>query len=137
MNLDELIADARKRKGTKTPKRSTKGNTGSGIVRQTKEELRKIRLDNCVPVSIHLRTTTQYCECGETWHSVNTVPLVKRVGTNLTHFEPHDDLSEFNDLPRIVEEFSVAIPYCDTCLANAQHIAMVPAYPPEPTKVKL
>ena len=59
MNLDELIADARKRKGTKVPKRSAKGNTWSGIGRQTKEELRKIRLDNCVPVSIHLRTTTQ------------------------------------------------------------------------------
>ena len=125
INLDELIADARRRKGVKAPKRSAKRATPTDDFRQTKEELRAMRLAACVPQSVHLRTTTQYCDCGEVYHSMNNVPLVKRIGSNLEHYEPHEDLADFIELPRFVENRIVKIPYCDSCLTNATIVVEV------------
>ena len=83
-----------------------------------------MKLDQCVAVSVHLRTTTQTCECGSVFQSVNCYPLVKKVSPTLTHFEAVKSqdpgaLSKYNALPRIHEVRSVDIPWCEDCFANA------------------
>jgi len=113
MNLDDLIADAIKRKGVKAPKRAA---ATKAAVKKTAEELRFATLDRCVPESIHLRTISQTCVCGATYESVNTVPLVKCVGVNVTHFRPEEDLTEYADLPIFIEPTVIEIPYCGACL---------------------
>ena len=124
MNLDELIADSLERaKKPKTKKRSSRPEKGDAYA-QTKEELRKLQLDACEPVSVHLRVTNQQCECGEVYHAVNTVPLVKCVGKNLTHFRPEENANDpkYWHLPRVIEVHTVDIPYCETCFVNASYV---------------
>ena len=125
MNLDELIADARRRKGVKAPKRSAKRAAPADDYHRTKEELRAMRLEACVPTSIHLRTTTQHCQCGEVYHSMNNVPLVLRTSTTLNHYEPHEDLKDFDALPRFIETISINISHCDSCFRNSTFVKEV------------
>jgi len=122
MNLDDLIADAMKRKKEK-PKRASRAKPDDAY-RATKEELRKLQLDQCVPVSIHLKMTEQICECGESFCSVNCTPLVKCVSKTVTHYRPQEVIHgpEYDMLPRYIHMKRVEIPYCETCFANARYV---------------
>lgn len=113
MNLDELIADSVKRAGVKAPRKAAQTKAA---VKKTAEELRFAILERCVPESIHLRTISQTCQCGATYESVNTVPLVKCVGNNVTHFRPEEDLTKYAELPIFIEPTVIEIPYCGACL---------------------
>ncbi len=116
MNLEDLIADAVKRKGVKAPQRAAQNKAA---VKKTAEEMRFATLERCIPESVHLRTTTQTCKCGAVYEAVNSVPLVKCVGVNVTHFRPEEDLTEYNELPMFIETRLVNIPYCTACLTGA------------------
>ena len=135
MDFDTLVAEAVKLKGAKkkAPRRSSRPTQGDAY-RQTKEELRKLQLERCVPESVHLRLTDQECECGEHMQSVNTVPLVKCVGPTLTHFRGVNsfaEMAEYNDLPRVIEITKIHVPYCETCFANASVTVQAPQGPPD------
>ena len=123
MNLDELIADAKRRKGLKRSKRSRKSDTGEDAFKRTKEYLRQLKLEACVPVSVHLRVTHQTCECGAVRECVNQVPLVKKVSVSLTHFEAHEIIhdAEYGSLPRFIDVVKVDVPYCEDCFVNAKY----------------
>ena len=122
-SLEGLIADAIKRKAVKAPKRAaqTKAET-----KRTAEEMRFATLERCIPESIHLRTISQTCKCGITYQSVNTVPLVKCVGVNVTHFRPEEDLTKYAHLPMYIEPTTIEIPYCGVCLETMGAILMEP-----------
>lgn len=128
MNLDTLIAEAKAR--AKAPKKAKGARVrpeGGDAYQRTKAELLQMKLDACVPISVHLRLTTQTCECGEVMNSVNTWPLVKRTSPSLTHFEAIDTqdpnaLSKYNHLPRFIEVAEVIVPWCETCFANATYV---------------
>jgi hypothetical protein len=134
MNLDELIADAHRRKGLKSPKRSKRVDTKSDYHR-TKEELRALALERCIPVSIHLRMIRQTCTCGEVYQSVNTTPLIKRVSPSLTHFEAHEDITPFDMLPRYLEIAETELPYCQACF-NPEETTVIPVPIKEEPKPK-
>ena len=124
MNLDDLVKDAVKRKGEKkrSPRRSSRPEPTADYQR-TKEELRQLMLDACVPTSVHLMITEQRCECGEVYQSVNALPLVKCVGEKLTHFkgvESYRSMQEYDHLPKVIDRKVVDIPYCETCFVNAR-----------------
>ena len=127
MNLQELIADAKRRqeaKKTRAPR--PKKKDGEDAVAQTKEYLRQLKLDACVPVSVHLRVTHQTCECGAHHESVNNYPLIKKESPSLTHYESvvsenPADLSQYNDLPRFIDVTKVYVPWCEDCFANAHY----------------
>ena len=123
MNLDELIADAKRRKGLKSPKRSRKSATGEDAFKQTKEYFRQLKLEACIPESIHLRVTHQTCECGAVRECVNQVPLVKKVSPSLVHFEAHEHIhgEEYDSLPRFIDVIKVDVPYCEDCFVNATY----------------
>jgi hypothetical protein len=126
MSLEALIADAKKR--AKAPKKAPRSRSNAAdAYYRTKEELLAMKLEACVPVSVHLRVTYQACECGAALQSVNTWPLVKRVSPSLTHFEAVEsqnpgDLSKYNDLPRFLEVRKVDVPWCEDCFANATYV---------------
>lgn len=125
MSLDALIADAKARaKVAKKTKAKARRELPGEAFHRTVEELRQMKLDACVPVSVHLRMTIQTCECGEVFNSINSWPLVMRKSPTLTHFEAvkSDDpnaLAPYNALPRFLEIKRVDIPWCETCFANA------------------
>lgn len=128
MNLDALIADAKKlsKKKPASKRRTSREAPGADFYR-TKEELRQMQLDACVPISVHLRVNYQTCECGNKLQAVNTYPLVKRVSPRLTWFEAvkSEDpgtLSQYNHLPRFIEVRRVEVPWCEDCFANATYI---------------
>jgi len=146
MSLDAFIADAKLRaKSPKAPKRGQRVRPDGGeAYRRTKEELLQMKLEACVPVSVHLRTTYQTCKCGSTFESVNSWPLVKRVSPSLTHFEAVKDqdprtLSQYNTLPRFIENRSVEVPWCPDCFANATYFELVdePVAPDHPQEEEL
>ena len=126
MNLQELIADAVKRKGMKSPRRSDSKKTEDSY-KNTKEQLRILALERCIPESIHLRITHQTCKCGVEYKAINSVPLVKCVGKNLTHYRPEENLEVYHRLPYFIETLEVAIPYCPECLPNVTHIEATPS----------
>ncbi len=115
MNLADLVADAKRRAKLK-PK--AKRKVTSDDYTRTKEELRKFRLEECIPESIHLRIIRQTCICGTKLTAINTGPLVKKVSRSLTHFEYHEDISKFNGLPRYVEILHINVPYCENCFTE-------------------
>ena len=120
MNLTDLIADALKRSKT-TPKKAKRGKV-KDLIKRTKEELRELLLERCVPESIHLRVIRQTCKCGAEFSSINTVPLVKCVGPTLTHYRPEENLAKYDTLPYFIEPIKVDIPYCTECLPYAIYI---------------
>lgn len=128
MSLEALIADAKRI--AKQPKKARGARVrpeGGEAFRRTKEELLAMKLEACVPTSVHLRMTTQTCECGEVMNSINNWPLVKRVSSALTHYEAIDTqdptaLSKYDDLPRFIECRNINIPWCESCFANATYI---------------
>jgi len=124
MSLDAFIADAVRRAELKKLKPRAKAVPKDDAYRRTKEELRKMQLDACIPKSIHLRITYQDCECGASYESVNQTPLVLCVGKNLKHYEPHEAIhgDEYAPLPRYMEIRHVNIPYCPDCFANAHTV---------------
>ncbi len=113
MNLDDLIADAVRRKGVKAPRKAAQTKAA---IKKTAEEMRASTLERCIPESVHLRTTTQTCQCGAVYEAVNYVPLVKCVGERITHFRPEPDLLEYSGLPVFIETQLINIPYCAACL---------------------
>lgn len=123
MNLDELIADAKRRKGLKSPKRSRKSDTGEDSFKRTKEYLRQLKLEACIPESIHLRVTHQTCECGAVRECVNQLPLVKKVSPSLVHYEAYEKIhgEGLNTLPRFIDVTKVDVPYCEDCFVNATY----------------
>lgn len=125
-SLDELIADAVRRKGMKTPRRSGAKKPEDSF-KNTKEQLRIMALERCIPESIHLRITHQTCKCGTEYEAVNSVPLVKCVSKNLTHFRPEEDLEVYHRLPYFIETLQVDIPYCPKCLPDVTHIEATPS----------
>jgi len=131
MNLDDLIADAVKRKEVKAPKRAAKTKAA---IKRTAEEMRFATLERCIPESVHLHTTNQLCKCGARYEAVNNIPLVKCVGISVTHFRPEEDLTDFSKLPIFVETRLVEIPYCAACLTGATFITLEPE--DEPIHIK-
>lgn len=126
MSLEALIADAKKR--ANAPKKAPRSRAKAvDAYYKTKEELLAMKLEACVPVSVHLRVTYQTCECGSKFESVNTWPLVKRVSPSLTHFEAVESqdpgtLEKYNHLPRFIETRKVYVPWCEDCFANATYV---------------
>ncbi len=116
MNLEDLIADAVKRKAIKPPRKAAETKAA---LKKTREELRTITLERCIPESVHLRTTAQTCQCGATYECINYVPLVKCVSPNITHFRPEEDLTDYSELPIFIETQLVTLPYCAACLVGA------------------
>lgn len=115
MNLLELVADANRRAKLKPSK---KRKVATDEFTRTKEELRKYRLEQCIPESIHLRIIRQTCNCGNELTAINTGPLVKKISPSITHFEYHEDISKFNGLPRYVEVLRITVPYCEECFTE-------------------
>ncbi len=114
MDLNTLIADAKTR-SLKPKPRKKKADTAKAAFRKTREELRKITLAQCEPVSVHLRVTQQTCTCGNIYRSQNNVPLVKKVSSVLDHYEPAKDMNALSDLPHLTEVQEIKIPYCEAC----------------------
>lgn len=123
--LDDFVAGALKRAADlKSAKRKSGKTKADDAYTRTKAELRAMQLEACVPMSIHLRMTTQTCNCGEVYDSINSVPLAKCVSTRLTHFRPEPDLEPYKELPWFTEVYNVDIPYCHACY-EAQDIVIV------------
>jgi hypothetical protein len=127
MSLEAFIAEAKARAKAKPGRKVASRPTPGESYQRTREELLQMKLDACVPVSVHLRITYQQCECGERYESVNTWPLIKRVSPTLTHYEAvrsqdPNALAPYHALPRFVEFKEVQVPWCDTCFANATHV---------------
>ncbi len=120
MGLEALIADAKRRKGLKRPKRS-KAETGDDQFKRTKEYLRQLKLDACIPESVHLKATHQTCACGEEYQCINQWPLVKKVSKTLTHFEAYENINEFSGLPRFTDVIQVKIPFCEVCFVKSTY----------------
>lgn len=134
MGLDALIADAKRRKGLKSPKRS-KSASADTTFKQTKEYLRQLKLEACIPESVHLRVTHQTCACGEEYQCINQWPLVKKVSTSLTHFEAYEDILKFSGLPRFTDVQQIKIPFCEVCFVKSTYTweevnVMLEATPP-------
>ena len=121
MNLQELIADSKLRAGQKKPRRTRPEKDSFAL---TKEELRKLKLEQCVPQSIHLRLVQQICECGNKMTVINQGPLVKKVSPSLTHFEYHEDIhkDDYAALPRFIEVSQMDVMYCEDCFVNAHYV---------------
>lgn len=135
MGLDALIADAKRRKGLKSPKRSKKADTGEDAFKRTKEYLRQLKLEACIPESVHLKVTHQTCACGQEYQCINQWPLVKKVSKSLTHFEAYEDIQEFSGLPRFTDVQQIKVPFCEVCFDKSVYTweeinVMLEAAPP-------
>ena len=120
MDLDAFIQQA-KADAKKPKKRKARAPDKSTDFERTKEYLRQLRLDSCIPVSVHLRINTQYCRCSARYTSINSTLLVKKEGNSLTHYEQITNAEDYPDLPRVLEERKTRIGHCPACFESTVH----------------
>ena len=119
MDLNDFIAQAVALKAApKAKKPKVKKADKDEAFKKTQAELRALRLEACVPTSVHLFITHQECECGERFISVNKNPLVKRVGKNLVYFEQiktRETFDRYATLPYYQEIQVKNLHTCSSC----------------------